>query len=62
MVIIQIKNNFYNKQAYILFYNEYLYDISEKNINRKKKLAEVKKKLLINILTDMVIIQIKKKY
>ena len=37
-------NNIYNKQAYILFYNEYLYDTSEENINRKKRLAKENKK------------------
>ena len=31
-------NNIYNKQAYILFYNEYLYEISDENINRKKEI------------------------
>ena len=45
-------NNIYNKQAYILFYNEYLYDISDENINRKKRLAEVNKKEIIDKYFD----------
>ena len=36
----EIIKNIYNKQAYIKFYNEYLYDTSEENINRKKRLAK----------------------
>ena len=45
-------NNIYNKQAYILFYNEYLYEISDENINRKKRLAEVNKKEIIDKYFD----------
>ena len=45
-------NNNYIKQAYILLYNEYLYDISEENINRKKRLAEVDKKEIIDKYFD----------
>ena len=45
-------NNIYNKQAYILFYNEYLYDISDENINRKKRSAEVNKKEIIDKYFD----------
>ena len=45
-------NNIYNKQAYILFYNEYLYDISDENINRKKRLAAVNKKEIIDKYFD----------
>ena len=44
----EIINNIYNKQAYIQFYNEYLYEISDENINRKKILAEVNKKEIID--------------
>ena len=45
-------NNIYNKQAYILFCNEYLYEISDENINRKKRLAEVNKKEIIDKYSD----------
>ena len=48
----EIINNIYNKQAYIQFYNEYLYDTSDENINRKKRLAEVNKKEIIDKYFD----------
>ena len=45
-------NNIYKKQAYLLFYNEYLYDTSDENINRKKRLAEGNKKEIIDKYFD----------
>ena len=44
----EIINDIYNKQAYISFYNEYLYEISDENINRKKRLAEENKKEIMD--------------
>ena len=48
----EIINDIYNKQAYITFYNEYLYEISDENINRKKRLAEENKKEIMDKYFD----------
>ena len=48
----EIINDIYNKQSYISFYNEYLYEISDDNINRKKRLAEENKKEIIDKYFD----------
>ena len=48
----EIINDIYNKQAYISFYNEYLYEISDENINRKKRLAEGNKKEIMDKYFD----------
>ena len=48
----EIINDIYNKQAYISFYNEYLYEISDENINRKKRLAEENKKEIMDKYYD----------
>ena len=48
----EIINDIYNKQSYISFYNEYLYEISDENINRKKRLAEENKKEIMDKYFD----------
>ena len=37
----EIINDIYNKQAYISFYNEYLYEISDENIDFVKKVLDL---------------------
>ena len=51
----EIIKDIQNKPAYISFYNEYLYEISDENINRKKRLSEEnKQEIRINVMIDMV--------
>ena len=41
-----------NRNVYISFYNEYLYEISDENISRKKELAKKHKQDIINKYFD----------